>query len=341
MRPLPLTFTGSPEDLRRHGSRDLLINIVLGGLYTPIARRHTAAYLAAHTSIDDTPLIHVPATRTRWRAILLVFGFIGLRLANAFELGPTMPIVIVYGVLLIPYLWGIVASRRVRSVRWRQLQPWFKPQWREVYLQSWPLLLLGAAWAIAQPLVPDDAPELGDLDLRWLAVSAAAAAIAFPLLARQGFNYLRLRLTHTRVGGSLVVWEATFATYLRLWLVTGAAVLVTAVAPVLLLRQALFGSLADLPQTQADLVYLAAIVLAWLLSVPARAWYEARLFMLTWNGLRVDDRLQVQCEIDARSFVAMRTKNAWRALLTFGFHHPRAVVAAYRAKLAALRVWSA
>jgi hypothetical protein len=286
-------------------------------------------------------VMHVPATRTRWPAILLVLAFIALRLANEFELGPPMPVVIFCGVLLIPYLWGTVASRNVRSVRWRQLQPWFKPPWGKVYLQSWPLLLLGAAWAIAQPRVAAIAPAAGDFDLRWLALGAAAAAIAFPLLARQGFNYLRLRLTHTRVGGSPVTWDAPFATYLRLWLVTAVAVLVTAVAPVLLLRQALFGSLQDLPPTQAGLVYLAAIVLAWLLSVPARAWYEARVFVLAWNRLRVDDRIQVQCDIDVRTFVVTRTTNAWRTVLTVGFHHPRAVVAVYRAKLAALRVWSA
>ncbi|MEJ8836311.1 DUF898 family protein [Ramlibacter sp. AN1133] len=341
MRPLPLTFTGGPDDLRRHTRRDLLINIVLGGLYTPIARRHTNEYLAAHTTLDGTPLVHVDLPHSRWPAILLVLAFVALRVANEFGAGPPLPLVIVCGVLLLPYLWGTVTMRAVGAVRWRQLQPWFTPRWKEIYLQSWPLLLLGAAWAIAQPRVAAIAPAPGAIDLRWLAALAAAAIVAFPLLARQSFNWRRLRLTHTRVAGVPITWDAPFARYLRLWFLAALAVLVTAVAPVLLLRQALFGSLADLPETQAALVYLAAILLAFLLSVPARAWYEAEVFHLTWDGLRVDDRLRVECGLDVRAFVLTRTAGAWRTFITFGLHHPRAVVAAYQARLAALRVWAA
>ena len=341
MRPQPHAFTGSPEDLRRHSRRDLLINIILGGLYTPVARRHTAEYLAAHTTIDGTPILPVHSRRSRWPAILLVAAFIALRLASELDLGPPLQLVIVCGVLLLPYLWGTVTARTVGGVRWRQLQPWFNPRWGEIYLQSWPLLLLGGAWAIAQPRVAAIAPAPGSMDLRWIAATAAAAAIAFPLVARQAFNYRRLRVTHTRVGGAPLAWNAGFASYLRLWLFTAVAVLVTAVVPVLLLRQALFGSLTDLPETQAALAYLAAVLLALLLSVPARAWYEARVFILTWDGLRLDDRIRIQCDIDVRAFVVARSADAWRTVMTLGLHHPRSVVAAYQAKLAGLRAWSA
>jgi hypothetical protein len=110
---------------------------------------------------------------------------------------------------------------------------------------------------------------------------------------------------------------------------------------VLLLRQALFGSLTEMPEAQATLVYVGAIVLAFLLSVPARAWYEAQVFVLTWDGLRVDDRFRVECSLDVRAFVIARTKNAWRTAITLGLHHARAVVALHRARLAALTVWAA
>jgi hypothetical protein len=340
MRPLPLAFTGSPDDLSRHTRRDLLINIALGGLYTPVLRRHTAEYLAAHTTIDGIRVLQVQSAHSRWPAMLLVAAFVALRLTNEFGLGPPLPLVIVCGVLLIPYLWGTVTARTVAAVRWRQIQPWFTPWWGKIYLESWPLLLLGAAWAIAQPQVAEIASAPDTIDFRWLAAWAATATIAFPLIARQAFNYRRLRITHTRVGGSSIVWDARFATWLRLWLFTAVALLATAVAPVLLLRQALFGSLTDLPDTQASLVYLAGLLLALLLSVPSRAWYEARVFVLTWDGLRVSDGLRVECDFDVRSFVVTRAADAWRTAVTIGFHHPRSVVNAYQFKLAALTVWS-
>ena len=341
MRPLPLTFTGSAEGLRRHTRRDLLINIVLGGLYTPVARRHAQAYLATHTSLDGAPFVQAPTAHSRWPAILLVAAFVALRLASESDLGPPLPVVIAAGVLLIPYLWAAVTARSVGALRWRQMHPWFHPPWAEVYRQSWPLLVLGAGWSIAQPWVATIAPSPGSIGLRWLAGSAAVAAIALPLLARQAFNYHRLRFTRTRVGGSAVAWEARFAAFLRLWLCTAVAILLTAVAPVLLLREALFGPLTDLAPPQAAFAYLGAMLLALLLSVPARAWYEARVFVLTWNGVRVDDRIRIACSLDVRAFVATRTRDAWRTFITAGVHHPRAVVHAYQAKLAALTVWAA
>ena len=343
MRALPVGFTGSGEGLRRHARRDLLINIVLGGLYTSVARRRAAEYLTRCTIIDDTPIVHASLAHSRWPAILLAAAFVALRVASEFGWGPPLPLLIAGGVLLLPWLWATVVARTVGALRWRELQLAFDASWRDVYLASWPLLVLGGAWAIAQPQVAALASAPDSLDARWLPVAAAAGAVAFPLLARVAFNFQRLRFTGTRVGGAQVSWAAGFPAYLRLWLLTAAGVLATAVAPVLLLRRALLGSISleDLPVTEAVLVYCVALILVWVLSAPARAWYEARHFILTWNGLRVADTAKVECALDARAFVRMRTADAWRTFATFGFHAPQAAVRAYRAKLASLTVWSA
>jgi hypothetical protein len=85
-------------------------------------------------------------------------------------------------------------------------------------------------------------------------------------------------------------------------------------------------------------VYAVSLVLIVLFSIPGRAWYEAQVFALTWNGLRVGDRVRVTCALDAQRFVRMRTADAWRTLRTLGAHHAQAVANAYAAKLAALTV---
>jgi hypothetical protein len=348
MRALPVVFAGSAEELRLHSRRDLLINIALGGLYTSIARRHRAQYLESRTTIDGTPLAHVPVAKSRWPAIVLAVAFVALRLANQFGEGPPLPLIVLAGVLLLPYLWGTVTARTIAAIRWREMPLGFTARWREVYAASWPLLLLGAAWALLEPKVAAIA-ESGSVDARVYAGTAVAVLVGLPLLAAQAFHWKRLRFTRTRVGSLAVTWSAGFGAYLRLWSLTALAVLLTAVAPVLLLRHALFGTmgLQDLLQVQdsraapALAVYTASLLLIVLLSSPARAWYEAKAFVLAWNGVRAGDELRVACALDPRAFVRMRTADGWRTLRTLGRHHPHAVVNAYRAKLAALRVLQA
>lgn len=341
MRAVPVAFTGSGEALRRNGRRDLLVNIVLGGLYTPVARRNAAAWLARHTTLDGTPLAHVPVAQSRWPAIVLVCAFLAVRVAAELGDGPPMPLVIACGVLLLPWLWATVTARSVDAIRWREWALSFAPRRREVYRACWPLLVLGAAWAAAEPRVAAAATEAPDL--RMLAGVAIVAVIAFPLVALLAFNLRALRFTRTRVGGREVAWTARFPAYLRICIATALAVLATAVVPALLLRHALFGSvsLEGLPPAEALAVYAVAILLVLLLSVPARAWYEARVFVLTWNGLQVEGLLRVECALDVRAFVKMRIVQAWRTLYSLGRQHPQSVVETYRTKLAALTIRAA
>ena len=339
MRSLRVTFDGTARELRLRSRRDLLLNLLLGGLYTSVARQHTATYLASRTAIDGTALAHVPVRKSRWPPIVLAVAFLAARIANEFGDGPPMPVIVVCGVLLVPYLWGTVASRTIAAIRWRDLAVSFTANWREIYAASWPLLVLGVAWAVLEPTVAEIV-DTGSVGWHVAAGALLAAVLAFPLLSALAFNWRRLRFTRTRVGECAVTWSARFGRYLRLWSLTAAAVLGTAVAPVLLVRHAVFGSftLQDPSSVTAVAVYAVSFAVIVLLSTPARAWYEAQVFVLTWNGLRVGDRVRVACALDVRAFVRMRTVDALRTVCTFGLHRSRAVVNAYAAKLAALRV---
>jgi uncharacterized membrane protein YjgN (DUF898 family) len=341
MRAVAVAFTGSGEELRRHSRRDFLINVVLGGLYTPVARRHTADYLASRTTIDGAPIEHVPVARRRWPAIVLVAAFVALRVADEFGHGPPLPLLIVGAVLFFPVLWTTAAARTIDAIRWRGMRLTFEAPMAEVYRASWPLLVLGVAWAFAQPQVAARASAASMTDLQWLLGTAAAAAVAWPLLAWLAFNLRRLRFAHTRLAQAPIAWAARLPAYLRQCFLSGVVLLATAVAPVLLLRTVLFGSLTlqRLPVTEAALVYGAAFVLLLALSAPARAWHEARMHVLTWDGLRVTGTARIDCVLDVRAFVRLRTLDAWRTIATLGWHRPQAVVRAYQAKLASLRVW--
>lgn len=333
MRALPLAFTGSADDLRRHTRRDRIVNLLLTGLYTSIVRRRTAQYLAAHTTLDGSPIERVAVRKSRWPAILLVIAFLAARVANELGAGPPLPLVIVAGVLMLPYLWASVAARELAGWRWRDAQLAFTATWRETYAASWPLLVLGGAWALVQPQVAD----AGTVQAAWV---AAGVLVAFPLVAVLAFNYRKLRFTRTCAGSLPVRWNAQLASYLRLWAVTAVAILMTAVAPVLLLRHALFGplTLEGPGAVQGWIIYSVALLLVVLLAAPARAWYEARVFALSWDGLRVGDAVQVTCTLDVRAFVRLRTRGTWAAVLTCGVAGGGTAVRVHRAKIASLHV---
>lgn len=341
MHRLPVTCTARADDLRPGLRRDFAINVALGGLYSPVARRRATAFLVSRTLVDGIPLEPVAPKKSPWAALLLVVLFLALRIAGEFDQGPPLPVVIVGGVLLMPYLWGTVTSRAVASVRWQDWQPRFVATWREIYLASWPLLLLGFAWAAAEPFVAQAADAAqGELDAHWIVGTVAAVLVSFPLLVRLAYEWARLRLERTVVDRHRVQWHAGFAQVFRIWAWTLAAILVVAVLPVVLLRYAVLGSftVAGLDTRTATAATLAGVALALLLSTPVRAWHEARMFVLTWDNLQIGDFARVHCLLDVREFVRMRTRNLWRSIASFGRTRPQAVVDAWCIKAASLTV---
>lgn len=341
-RALPIAFAGAADEVRARWRRDLWINILLGGLYTPVARRHVAQYLASRTFVDGEPLQAVAVRKSPWPAIVLVVLYIAARVAQEFGHGPPLPLVVLAGVLLLPYVWGVSVARSVGALRWRGMDLRFAPGWRRLYRESWPLLLLGCAWAPLAPWVAQAADHPATLrpDAGALALVVPGIVLAVALLLRLGFQWQRLRSTGTCVGEHAVQWDGRVADYVRIWAGTAAAVALTAVLPVLLLRHALLGSftLQALDPQRAALAWAAGILLVWILSVPSRAWHAARMVRFRWSGLRVGGIARIDCALDVRGYLRLCVANAWRTLRTAGAHRPEAVLQEHRAKLASLRV---
>ena len=339
MRVAALDFTGTGNDLRRHLRRDRLVNLLLGGLYTSIVGRKQARYLAAHTTLDNTPLTWSEARRSRWPAGLLLMLFIVLRVAEEFGHGPPVPAVIAAGVLLLPFLWGVAAARRIDALGWRGLRCRFTATWPRIYRASWPLFVVGLPWAAAQPWVTasvqDSVPQAS-----WFVPLAAVAALAYPLLVRQGYEWHRLRWNAVSIGGHALRSDPGFGPYLRLWLATTGLVLLSAVAPVLLLRHAV-----GVPFTPASpddpasvVVPLVGAAIAFVLSTPARAWHEARMFGLWWDGGQVEGLARIACRLDAGAFVRLRTIALVQALASLGRSRSEAAIASWRTKLDSLAI---
>jgi uncharacterized membrane protein YjgN (DUF898 family) len=77
---------------------------------------------------------------------------------------------------------------------------------------------------------------------------------------------------------------------------------------------------------------LAALLMVFLASAPARAYREARMFQLVWNNVGVSHIARFRCSLKAGRYVALRVKNILLTLVTLGFYRPFARVSEYRMK---------
>ena len=75
-----------------------------------------------------------------------------------------------------------------------------------------------------------------------------------------------------------------------------------------------------------------AVFLLFLVSAPARAYREARIFHLVWNNVGVSHIARFRCNLRVRGYVLLRIKNIFLTLLTLGFYRPFAAISEYRMK---------
>ena len=73
-----------------------------------------------------------------------------------------------------------------------------------------------------------------------------------------------------------------------------------------------------------------------MISAPARAYREARMFQLMWNNVGVSTVARFKCELRAKGYVMLRVRNVFLTLLTLGFFRPFAMVSEYRMKTEAV-----
>ena len=79
--------------------------------------------------------------------------------------------------------------------------------------------------------------------------------------------------------------------------------------------------------------FFALFMLLLLASAPARAYREARMFLLQWNNIGVSQVARFRCTLSVRGFVWLRVRNLLLTLLTLGFYRPFARVSEYAMKL--------
>ena len=359
----PVEFTGSGSEYFRVWIVNVLLSIITIGIYTPWARRRTAQYFYSHTQVAGSPLEFVAEQRR------MVFGFLafaGLYLAYqlAKETGQQLAAsLLLFGfAALAPFLWASAMRFRLGATRWRGIRMAFTASWKEVYLASWPVFAIAALWTAVffiagaiSPQVPigtagtEPPVQLPAPTGPVIALVALGVVLTLLCVIRLEYNYRRLLVARARIGGQVGRWKPVYTDFVKIWLAT-ALFFVIAMVVVALSFSTLTVALAYLVKEWLGnnivvailvgvLAFVVALLLMFLLSVPARAYREARMFQLVWNNVGFTQIVRTKTSLKTGAFIWLKVKNLLLSVITLGFYRPFAVANVYAAKVGSVTLY--
>jgi uncharacterized membrane protein YjgN (DUF898 family) len=353
----PLQFSGSGGEFFRVWIVNLLLTIVTLGFYTPFARRRTAQYFYSHTLVGNSPLEFTAQQRKMvFGFLLLVVIYGAFNLATETGQDTAVALFLLAGAALAPYFWASAMRFRLSATRWRGVRLQFAASWAEVYKASWPVFAMALIWiAVVAAFAawignaPADGAAAARLlpkvpTLAWLLPVGGLIASVLCII-RLEFNYKSLLVTKAYIGAQAGRWRPAYSDFVRIWAATLGMFLGGALLFALLAGLAVSGSLAALTsdkplQAGAIIAFLvggiAFVFELFLISAPARAYREARMFKLVWNNVGVSTVARFKCKLQAKRYVMLRVRNMFLTLLTLGFFRPFAMVSEYRMKTEAV-----
>lgn len=348
-----LRFSGTGGEYFRVWIVNVLLSIVTLGLYTPWARRRTARWFYDHTLIASSPLeFTAPLRKMVFSFILFALLYIAYQIAAETGQETMVLFFIVAAAVLAPYIWGSAMRFRLASTRWRGLQLHFAASWKDVYLASWPIFVMAALWIAISVGLEMLAADLGAPAVRkprgvqfpvvsapmW-GLIALGLVVSLLCIIRVEFNYKSLLVLRAGIGKQRGRWKPVYSDFVRIWAAT-VAVLLAGIALILALGagalytlQTLFSNARGSAMFVLILVTVLAVFLALILvSAPARAYREARMFKLIWSNVGLSQIARFKCDLKHWPFVRLRLKNLLLTLLTLGLYRPFARVSEYRMK---------
>jgi uncharacterized membrane protein YjgN (DUF898 family) len=349
----PLRFTGSGGEYFRVWIVNVLLGIVTLGFYTPWARRRTAQYFYGHTMVADSPLeFTAPQGKMVKGFVMLVLLTLAYQIAVRTGQDTAVSLFLLGGALLAPLIWGSAMRFRLSATRWRGLRLQFTAGWGEVYKASWPVFAIALVWIVAvlglQALAPEPLPSASGRTIpqvtapMW-ALAALAVVLTVLCIIRLEYNYKSLLVLRGQVGAEPGRWKPVYMDFVKVWLATVGFFIVCVAVVGALLAALLGGSFALIASQSRQLglwlfVLIVAgffllIALLFLISAPARAYREARMFHLMWSNIGVSHVARFKCKLRTRGYVLLRVKNLLLTVLTLGFYRPFARVSEYRMKV--------
>ncbi|KAB7598088.1 DUF898 domain-containing protein, partial [Verminephrobacter sp. Larva24] len=273
------------------------------------------------------------------------------------------------GAALAPFFWGHAVRFRLGATVWRGLHLQFAAGWREAYRASRPLRVMALLWTGLFLYMRALVPGLADSFLTWRALVLPALVLTLLCSIRLDYDSKSLLARNVWLGAGQVRWTPVYRDFVNVWLATLVLFILCMpgfVALNAVLTDGIFDLLARLPvrmpprtgltwfvlldwfqetRSRAWFVFTMALfglshfLLLMLVSAPARAYREARMFQLLWNGIGIGQAAHFKCRLSSIGFVLARVGNLLLTLLTLGLYRPLARVSEYRMKLESVTLY--
>jgi len=348
-----VSFAGSGADYFRLWLSNLLLTIVTLGIYTPWARRRRIQYFYRNTLVGADPLDFVASSRNMATSFLLVVVVYALiNVMSSAGLNAAVGIVTLSIAALVPWLWRSAQRFRLGNTTWRGLRFEFQATTREAYTAAWPLLAAAFAVAMLSLLLPAMGALLATRLPPVVGVLMALGTVigAGVVLIGLRFNFLKLQMTRTSIGGQLGRFKASFGSFFKVALIClgvallayGALVLVLTGLAASLGGMGSMGKGADISARMWLFVMLGIAALPLMLApalITLAAW-QALVFHTIWSNAGLSDIARSKCDLKTRAFVWLRAKNILLTLLTLGLYRPFAAVSEYRMKVESVRIYT-
>ena len=359
----PIEFTGSGGEYFRVWIVNVLLSIVTLGIYTPWARRRTAQYFYSHTHVAGSPL-EFAAQQRKMVVGFLMMAALYLAYQIAAETGQELASsLLLFGfAALAPFLWGSAMRFRLSATRWRGVRLAFTASWKEVYLASWPVFAFAAIWVIVffamNAVSPHPPPsvagvespvQLPSLNTQVVGLGILGLVLSLLCVIRLEYNFRSILVLRARIGNQMGRWKPVYMDFVRVWLATIVFFMLSILAAALVFTLLTGGSLAFFKPSRSSgvgsmILFMIFVLLGMtmaliLVSLPVRAYREARIFQLVWNNVGVSHIARFKTDLRTGPFIWLRVKNVLLTLLTLGFYRPFAVASEYAAKVESVMLY--
>lgn len=316
------------------------------GMSEPLEACRSHRFIYGNTRIAGSSLQFTPGPEqmfTAWLTSRLIFAacfwlawWAGLSGSTVFGL------VLASLVLWRPIVWGRVMRYRAESVSWRGLSLRFTKGLPDIYAASWPVLIVAVAWGIGAPVIItllDRLRPIAPTDT-WMpsVVWGGGTLLLVVAISVMGFtaarlNGYRLSVQGLDLEGTPCHWKPPKGAVMKTWLAVVATILAAGGVALLLLTIVIGDAAPALADNDPPPILVAKVLaVVALVVLPARAYCDARMFILFWNSVRIGTTGRFVCKLHAGTCLFVVLRNDIVSFATLGLWLPFAAVGNHRLK---------
>jgi uncharacterized membrane protein YjgN (DUF898 family) len=295
-RALALRFTGSTIDYFRLWIVNACLTLLTLGIFSAWAKVRKKRYLYSHTVLDGTPFQYLGQPIPILKGRIIAAGLFGLWYAGTHFFVEMLPVVLIIGFVLAPWVLVRSAAFNARYSAFRNITFRFA----------------GTYWSAVKVLYG------------WGAVMLLTFGLGFSWWQQRIKRYLITRMSYGGVNGE---FSATGRQFFRTYFVAG---LVFFIAAFVLGGMAGFLAVKSAGRYE---YFVISIVCVYALYVAAFAYVQARIANLVWNNTQLPP-IKFRSTLRARDLLGLYVTNALAILASAGLLIPWATVRMLKYRLA-------